>query len=116
MTNDWEGESHALFELALIPGIPFQVLSDSANRVNSYFRYHPEEHKVDYKKILLNKLIDTMKGRITEGNATDYSRLAWLMINNNDDKNAKIYINKGLELDNENPHCQKLREKIHFIK
>jgi hypothetical protein len=116
MTTDWDGESHALFELALIPNINFRVLSESANRVNYYFKNHPEEHKVEHKKILLNKLIDTMRSRILEGNATDYSRLAWLMINNKDDKNAKIYVKKGLDLEPENQHCLRLKAITDVIK
>lgn len=112
LTKDWEGESHALSELAIIPGITFELISDCANRINNYFYYHPEQKQVEYKKILLEKVIGIMIKRIREAKASDYSRLAWLLLNNNDPKLAQEYVEKGLELDNYNSHCLRLYDKI----
>lgn len=111
-TKDWEGESHALSELVIVPSVPFQLISDAANRINNYFYYHPEAKDIDYKKVLLKKVIDIMKRRIHEANPTDYSRLGWLLLNNDDDYNAKLYVEKGLEIDYNNYHCQRLYDKL----
>jgi len=111
-TKDWDGESHALSELATIQGITFELISDCANRINNYFFYHPEEKQVDYKQLLLQKVIDIMIKRIKEATPTDYSRLAWLLLNNNNSALALEYVQKGLELDNHNSHCIRLLEKI----
>lgn len=111
-TKDWDGESHALSELATIQGITYELISDCANRINNYFYYHPEEKQVDYKQLLLQKVIDIMIKRIKEATPTDYSRLAWLLLNNNNSPLALEYVQKGLEIDNFNSHCLRLLEKI----
>ena len=110
-TKDWDGESHALSELATIQGITYELISDCANRINNYFYYHPEEKQVDYKQLLLQKVIDIMIKRIKEATPTDYSRLAWLLLNNNNSPLALEYVQKGLEIDNYNSHCLRLLEK-----
>lgn len=111
-TNDWEGESHALSELALTPDVPFQSISNAANRINYYFYHHPEAKDKDYKKQLLKSVIKVMENRIREASSTDLSRLAWLLLNNKNDEKAKMYIEKGLKKDPSNEHCLKLYEKI----
>jgi len=111
-TKDWDGESHALSELATIQGITYELISDCANRINNYFYYHPEEKQIDYKQLLLQKVIDIMIKRIREATPTDYSRLAWLLLNNNNSLLALEYVQKGLEIDNYNSHCLRLLDKI----
>jgi hypothetical protein len=112
LTKDWEGESHSLSELVLIPNIDFSIISEASNRINNYFRFHPEAKSVEYKKLLLDKVIEIMTKRIIEGGATDYSRLAWLQLNNNQDETARETVEKGLEIDPDNHHCLKLYAKI----
>jgi uncharacterized protein YwbE len=112
LTKDWDGESHSLSELVLLPNVEFNSISEASNRINYYFRFHPEAKSVEYKKLLLDKVIEIMSRRIKEGNATDYSRLAWLLINNNQDEKAKETIERGLSIDSDNLHCQRLYAKI----
>jgi hypothetical protein len=111
-SKDWEGESHALSELVIINAVPFEKISEAANRINNYFYYHPDERKVDYKKALLDKIINVMKIRIDEGDADDYSRLGWLLINNDKNDMAQEIVLKGLKLDETNSHCLKLLHKL----
>ncbi len=111
-TKDLEGESHAISEMVIIPGIPFEMISDCANRINSIFYNNPELRQAEYKKVLLQKIIDIMIQRIDEANATDYSRLAWILLNNNESERAKEFVEKGLEIDNFNTHCIRLYHKI----
>ena len=111
-TKDWDGESHSLSELVLTPKVDFNSISEASNRINSYFNSHPEAIDVEYKKLLLDKVIDVIKKRIKEGNATDYSRLAWLQWSNGQDEEAKEIVEKGLQLDPNNNHCLKLYGKL----
>ena len=111
-TEDWEGESQALSELIIINGITYDLISDCANRINNYFYFHPEERQVDYKKLFLQKVINIMIRRIKEAIPTDYSRLAWLLVNNNNPSLALEYVQKGLDIDNYNSHCLRLLRKI----
>ncbi len=112
LTGDWDGESHAISELAITPGISFDLISDCANRINNYFRFHPEQRQVEYKQTLLQKVSDVMIKRINEANANDYSRLAWLLLNNNNHIDANKYVEEGLEIENTNSHCLSLKEKL----
>ena len=114
LTEDWEGESHSLSELILIPNVNFNLISEASNRINNYFYFHPEAKSVEYKKLLLDKVIEVMTKRIQEGSATDYSRLAWLLVYNNQTDTARNLVEKGLELDLENHHCQRLYAKINI--
>lgn len=114
LTKDWEGESHSLSELVLIPNIDFRYISEASNRINNYFYFHPEAKSVEYKKLLLDKVIDIMLRRIKEGGATDYSRLAWLQINNNQEDIARETVEKGLEIDPDNHHCQRIYARINI--
>lgn len=112
LTKDWEGESHALSEVALVPNVDYNTISECANRINNYFFYHPEAKQEETKKVLLLQMIEVMTKRITEANATDYSRLAWLYLNNGNQERAKEYAEHGLSLDSDNSHCLKLVRKI----
>ncbi len=115
LTEDWDGESYALSELILIPNIDFEFLSNASNRINNYYFNNPEAKSVEYKQLLLDKVIKIMIQRIREGGATDYSRLAWLLINNNKEKMALEMVEKGLQIDPYNEHCQKLYNKIRLM-
>ncbi len=53
-----------------------------------------------------------MQKRIKEGTATDYSRLAWLFLNNNNRDKALEVVKKGLDLDSENQYCLRIFEKL----
>lgn len=112
ITKDWDGESHALSQLILIPNVTFEFISTAVNRINNFYHNNPEAKSVEYRQLLLDKVIEVMIKRIHEGRATDYSRLAWLLINNSQEKKALEMVEKGLVLEPENPHCQRLYAKI----
>lgn len=113
-TDDWEGESHALIELVQLPNIPFDIISDTANKIN-YHIFNNIDAKLDlYKNEILEKIIEVMLKRITRegGNATDYSRLGWLLLNINNRDKAEEIAEIGLKIDNNNDYCHKLLLKI----
>lgn len=62
---------------------------------------------------VFSKIAQVMSSRIkTEGDSTDYSRLAWLYLNLNDEELASKYTLIGLSLDPYNVYCEKLRSKL----
>ena len=63
--------------------------------------------------MLLDKVIEIMTRRVHEGGATDYSRLAWLLVNNNQENLALEMVKKGLKIDQENHYCKKLYDKLY---
>lgn len=113
-TKDWDGESHAISELAIVPGISFSHISEAANRINNYFYFHPEARVVEYKKAFLDRVIGIMKKRINEGTATDYSRLGWLLLSNDQEEEARVMVQKGIEMDPDNHHCEKLYNSLNI--
>lgn len=112
-TDDWEGESHALIELVQIPQVSFEIISETANKINHHIFNNIDAKQDFYKNEILNKIIEVMIKRISnEGSATDYSRLGWLLLNNNQRDRAEKIVLKGLEIDKENDYCLKLLLKI----
>jgi hypothetical protein len=66
----------------------------------------------DEKRILITSLIDAMSKRKSEADATDLSRLAWLLINVGQIDDAKFIVYEGLDIEPSNLHCQKLAERL----
>jgi len=62
----------------------------------------------DYKGEMLLIIIKTFKSKISECDATDLSRLGWLLLNNNNPEEAEKVVSKGLSIDPENNYCQRL--------
>jgi hypothetical protein len=112
-SDDWEGESHALIELVQIPNVSFEIISDSANKINHHIFNNIDAKQDFYKNEILNKIIEVMIIRInSEGTATDYSRLGWLLLNNNERDRAEKFVEVGLKIDDKNDYCLKLLSKI----
>lgn len=112
-TNDWNAESMALMELATIQDVPFYIISNAASRINSYFHSHPMDKQTEIRHELFTQLADIMKLRIEkEGEAIDFSRLAWLYLNLGEESKAKLYTSKGLNRDPDDIHCLKLKDRL----
>ena len=113
ITKDWDGESHALFELSALPNVDFTIISEVANRINSYLYQNNFQIEIENKHILVDKLISVMEARIDkEGGATDYSRIAWLALNINKIDIATNMVKKGLLIDKNNSHCLKIEQRL----
>ena len=114
-SDDWAGESMAIVELASVPNVPFNIISNGAYRVNHYFSKHSYDKHMEARSEVFTKIAQVMSSRIkTEGDATDYSRLAWLYLNLNDEDSASNYTLLGLSLDPYNTYCEKLKSKLHL--
>ena len=109
-SKDWDGESHALTELIQLPNVSLEEISEAANRINNHFYHNMAAKRDEYKTEMLDLIIKIFTSKISDGNATDYSRLGWLLLNNNNSPEAKKMAEKGLKLDITNKYCQRLIE------
>jgi hypothetical protein len=69
----------------------------------------------DEKRILIRRLATVMSDRVSEADADDYSRLAWLNLHLNDEDRARDLTEEGLKLDGENLHLKRLAEKLSLL-
>jgi energy-coupling factor transporter ATP-binding protein EcfA2 len=111
-TNDWNGESHALIELIQLPNIELRTISDVANRINNRIYNDYDARIDDYKGEMLSIIIKSFKSKLSECDATDFSRLGWLLLNDNKPDEAMAVVSKGLSKDPSNNYCQRLKERL----
>jgi hypothetical protein len=110
--QNWHEYVHALVEKSTIEETSFTDVSESANIINHMLTQGKLRFDQDEKAILVRKLADRMELRIKEGTATDCSRLCWLFLHLNEDEKAIECLRHGLQLDDENEFCRKLRSKF----
>jgi hypothetical protein len=53
-----------------------------------------------------------MISRLEEASARDLSRLAWLELKLGDDAKASEFVQMGLEMDSDDQHCIRLKERL----
>src|SRR6202451_1246155 len=106
-SGDWSGELHARVELCQLPGADFEIISDSANRLNKLL-VRPQFLDTEEKGVLAEKLARIMEARLSEADATDHSRLAWLYMHIGNETKARQVAESGLLKDPANDYCQKL--------
>lgn len=111
-TDDYNNEIISLLELCKLDNLYFETLSDCANRINQLFSEKRLSIESEEKRILVNSVIEMMESRLNEASAVDCSRLAWLYINNKDQRNAFRICSVGLELDPYEVHCFRLHQKL----
>lgn len=109
--NDWVGESSALLEIVSLPNVSYEEISFAAYRINKYYSNNLEDKDISKNQLIL-MVMEKMENRISEANAADCSRLAWLCLNMQDESKALRYANKGLSIDSSNIHCQRLVERL----
>ena len=109
--GDWSGESAALAEIIVIKDVPYKDISNVAKRINKYYSEHSDSDSYS-KNRLTENVMSVMENRINEADAKDYSRLAWLCLNLQDEAKALDYAKKGLQLDPMETHCKKLYNKL----
>jgi NB-ARC domain len=111
-TKDWTREMQAQVELCSIPETPFTSMSNTANRLN-HLLFSQQFLSMEDKTAMLRQLTQVMDPRIEDdGNATDYSRLAWLYLHLHNESRARDLVVRGLQLEPTNDHCVKLRLKL----
>ena len=78
------------------------------NIFNSVSRHIDDETRFNFA----NRLAVAMEPKILDGDATDCSRLAWLLIACGKEDRAAEITDSGLRLDRNNEHCQNLNFRI----
>jgi len=110
--RDTVGEIQSLVELSQLHDISFNEISNVANRLNQLFRESYLIVDDDEKRVIVNQLASVMEKRISEGDATDCSRLSWLFLHLHDADRAKRYAEKGIEKEKDNTHCWRILERL----
>jgi tetratricopeptide (TPR) repeat protein len=115
-TNDYAGEVHALVAMCETPEIPLEVVSWSANRINSInFQLKARGLSIfdtQERKVLIQRIASAMENHVTDFDATDCSRLGWLYAHLGNEKRARSMAEKGLTLNPSNEYCQRLLAKL----
>ncbi len=112
LKGDFVGAVLALIQRAQLPDASYRDISYAAMRMNTHLQRQDLELDTDEKRILVGSLIDVMEARSDEADATDHSRLAWLLLNIGEPGRAKAVVQRGLKLDPSNAHCRKLRDRL----
>lgn len=95
-----------------LPNIELRTISDAANRINKHIYNDYEARVDDYKGEMLSIIIKKFKSKMNECDATDLSRLGWLLLNENNPEEAERVVKKGLIIDPENNYCQRLMNRL----
>jgi tetratricopeptide (TPR) repeat protein len=100
----------ASIRIAEVPTSDFQEISDAANVFNQFGRdFEPDQ---DRRHRLALRLAKVMETKIENANATDCSRLAWVLMQTGESERARRIVELGLRLEPQNDHCQKLKARI----
>lgn len=110
--GDSLGEIHALIERCGLSDVPFFEISRTAHRLSQLLKDSAIAR--DIKDELASSILRIMVPRESEADANDLSRMAWLAIHVGDEALAKRFTRQGLNLDQDNEHCNKLRERLHI--
>lgn len=97
---------------ALVPGAGFDDVSFASNKVNGWLHRSRVELTADERRLLAQPLVETMETRSSEGDAQDYSRLAWLYMNLGDTRKGVDAAERGLAIDPDQIDCRKFVAKF----
>ena len=113
--EDQEGELHALVEMAESPGaktaeqvracLVANILLSAAKRDGRQI-FEQEE-----RRSLLSRLERSLGERLTELDATDLSKLAWLNLHIGNEIKAAGIVTRGLSIDPSNEYCLSLAQR-----
>jgi hypothetical protein len=112
MKQDYLGEATALIHVAGLPGVTYAELSEIAVRINEMLGQRKVILYLAERRALIEPLIDVLSAREREANATDYSRIAWLQLQINQESEAKRFVLRGLRKDSSNVHCRRLAARL----
>ena len=113
-TKDCSGECHALAEMAECSETPFYEISNAAARFAELLFTSQWSLEHGEKDVIFRRLSAAMDIRISEGDATARSRLAWLYLHRHEESVAKTHVLAGLILEPNNEHCLRLAERLNI--
>lgn len=111
-TGDALGEVHAFVERAQLSEVSFYDLSNTANRLNLFFRDHGIEMDREQKRDLASRILSVLCARQSEAEADDLSRMAWLAIHSGQEALARTFVETGLAIDEGNYHLIRLAQRL----
>jgi hypothetical protein len=111
VTKNIVGGCGAFMRAAEISDPPLHQISNMANWLNSE-REIIDQMDVAERGALFKPIARLMEGHLPAASATELSRLAWLHLHAGDERRALEVAEIGLQREPENPHCQRLVEKL----
>ncbi len=111
-SGDLQGAVHCLLQICELPKVGLNAVSDAANTLNSIILNADLKLDWNEKTAVANRVIAAMKGYISEVDATDCSRLAWLYMRVGDLECARRLTQQGLVLDPANEYCLRLAQRF----
>jgi hypothetical protein len=110
--NRYSDELFVHIQLAQMPNIEFETISNAVNRFNNIVRQTDADFDEGEKVQIVRTFIELMESRLDEADATDCSRLGWLFMHSNQQEKAREIAQRGLEIEEENEHCKNLMQKL----
>jgi tetratricopeptide (TPR) repeat protein len=108
--NNWFEFVNAQVHIAELPEANIATISAVVNTFNSVSRHL--ESDAEARLAIARRLAAVMEPKIATGDATDCSRLAWVLIHSGSADRALEIIDCGLRLDPTNEYCRKLKAKV----
>ena len=105
--NNWLGFVDAQVHIAELFGADISTISAAVNTFNSVSRHLESDREA--KRRFAARLAAVMEPKIGQGDATDCSRLAWVLIQSGRTDRADEIVERGLQLDPLNEYCLKLK-------
>jgi hypothetical protein len=106
--DDTDGELNARLQLAALPTTPYREISDTADRFNFLAANGKLDEEWGQKQVIAERIREVMEGRLAEADSYDLSRLGWICMHLRDVASAHEYARRGLALDPQNHHCERL--------
>ncbi len=115
LTKDAQGEIHALVEMAESDNVSVEELSRACSAVNIILAAAKREgwrpFEAEERRTLLGRLEARLEARLSELDATDLSRLAWLNLHIGNQNKAASFVSLGLSIDPDNEYCLSLESR-----
>jgi hypothetical protein len=108
--NNWLGYVNTQIHIAELPSSDISTVSAAVNTFNSVSRQL--ESDPEARRGFALRLAAVMEPKITQGDATDCSRLAWVLVHSGRVDRALEIIECGLRIDPNNDYCLKLKAKF----
>ena len=116
LTEDYDGEMHALGEAAALSDNEEWEMGRMANRLNQLIDHVKKKRKMDTRSVEMRRtvkgVIRVMESRLSELSATNCSRLAWLHLNVGNEDRAVDVARLGIGRDPDNEHCVRLMRRL----
>jgi hypothetical protein len=108
--SNWLGFVNTQVHIAELPGADISTVSAAVNTFNSVRKQLDTDPEA--RRAIAKRLAAIMEPKIMHGDATDCSRLAWVLIQSGRVDRALEIIDCGLRIEPTNEHCLNLKEKF----